>query len=157
MDDKKKKDMPEWMGNFPFPPDKKKPKVIKKGDALKTVYGKGDKPITVTIIADTDRLYFSEYSIKPGGWFEPPDIHAGDEVYYCLEGEAIMFDPVSGEAIELRKGDGFLIPKGTWHVGYNFGKINFRLITVIAPQAWSADEMGLDVNFEGKQAFYKGQ
>ena len=80
----KKAKIPDWMGNLPFPPDKKRPKVIRKEDVVSTVYGKGDKPIKVTIVADTNRPYFSDYSIKPGGWFEPPDIHAGDEVYYCL-------------------------------------------------------------------------
>jgi mannose-6-phosphate isomerase-like protein (cupin superfamily) len=145
--------IPSWMGNLPFPPDKKKPKVIRKEDVVNTVYGKGDKPIKVTVVADTNRLYFSDYSIKPGGWFEPPDIHAGDEVYYCLEGEATMFDPVHGDTFVLREGDGFLIPKGTWHVGYNFGDKPFRLLTIIAPKAWA----DLNVNFEGRQAFYKGE
>ena len=64
-----------------------------------------------------------------------------------------MYDPVHGETIVLKTGDGFLIPRGTWHVGYNFGSENFRLITVIAPKAWS----DLNVSFEGKQAFYKGE
>ena len=149
----KKAKIPDWMGNLPFPPDKKRPKVIRKEDVVNTVYGMGDKPIKVTIVADTNRLYFSDYSIKPGGWFEPPDIHAGDEVYYCLEGEATMFDPVHGDTFVMKEGDGFLIPKGTWHVGYNFGDKPFRLLTIIAPKAWA----DLNVNFEGYQAFYKSQ
>lgn len=148
-----KDNIPEWMGKLPFPPDKKRPAVIKREDSISIVFGRGGNPISVIVFADTNRLYFSEYSIKPGSWFDPPDIHAGDEVYYCLEGTATMFDPVSGDVIELNPGDGLLIPKGTWHVGYNFGDKNFRLITVIAPKAWA----DVDVRFEGKQSFYKGE
>jgi mannose-6-phosphate isomerase-like protein (cupin superfamily) len=149
----KKSGLPEWMGNLPCPPDKKRPCFLKGDNIKETVYGKGNKPITITVLADTDRFYFSEYSIKPGSWFEPPDIHEGDEIYYCLSGEATMYDPVHGETIVLKPGDGFIIPQGVWHVGYNFGSENFRLITVIAPKAWS----DLNVSFEGKQAFYKGE
>lgn len=153
MSEDKKAKAPDWMGNLPFPPDKKRPIVIGKKDVKNTVYGKGDRPIKVTVVVDTDKFYFSDYSIKPGSWFEPPDIHAGDEIYYCLSGEATMFDPVHGDTFVLKPGDGFLIPKGVWHVGYNFGPENFRLLTIIAPKAWS----DLDVNFKGRQAFYKGE
>lgn len=153
-DEKKENpDTPEFMSNWPFPNDKKRASIIKKNDEKNTIYGKGGRPIINTIFAATDKIYFGEYSIKPGSWFEPPDIHAGDEVYYCLSGTATMFDPVHGETFILNPGDGFLIPKGVWHVGYNFGKENFRIIAVIAPKAWA----DLDVNFKGKQLFYKGK
>lgn len=56
-----------------------------------------------------------------------------------------MFDPIHRETFILNPGDGFLIPKGTWHVGYNFGKENFRIIAGIPPKAWA----DLDVNFRG--------
>lgn len=144
--------VPEWMGNFPFPPDKKRPVVMNRERAIKIAYGEGERPVSVIVYADTNRLYFSEYTVKPGGWFEPPDIHAGDECYYCLEGTATLFDPVHGEVFELNPGDALLIPKGTWHQGYNFGDKNFRLITMIAPKAWA----DVDVNFTGKAVYYKG-
>ncbi len=153
MADDKKAKVPEWMGKFPYPPGEKKPKIIREKDIITTVYGKGINPIEIAIVADTNRLFFSYYSIKPGSWFEPPDIHAGDEIYYCLKGEATMFDPINGDTFILKEGDGFFIPKGTWHVGYNFGDKPFCLVTIIAPKAWA----DLNVNFEGKQAFYKGQ
>jgi mannose-6-phosphate isomerase-like protein (cupin superfamily) len=142
---------PEFLSNWPFPNKEKRTFVIKKDDEKTMIYGKGGRPIINTIFAATDKIYFGEYSIKPGSWFEPPDIHAGDEVYYCLSGTATIFDPIHGETVTLNPGDGLLIPMGTWHVGYNFGKENFRIVAVIAPKAWS----DLDVNFEGKQSFYK--
>ncbi len=149
----KASNFPDWMGNLPFPSDKKRPTKITRETAVKIAYGKGDQPNSVIVYADTNRLYFSEYSVKPGGWFEPPDIHAGDECYYCLEGTATMFDPVHGEVIVMEEGDALLIPKDTWHQGFNFGKKNFRLITVIAPKAWS----DVDVNFKGKPVYFKGE
>lgn len=150
-DNEKKSNEPDWMGKLPFPPDKKKPARLNRDEIVKIAYGKGNRPVSVTIYADTDRLYFSEYSVKPGGWFEPPDIHAGDECYYCLEGTATMFDPVHGEVIDLNPGDAMIIPKGAWHQGFNFGEKNFRLITIIAPKAWA----DVDVNFTGRPAYYK--
>jgi mannose-6-phosphate isomerase-like protein (cupin superfamily) len=153
MGENKKSNEPEWMGKLPFPPGKKKPVRLSRDKIVKIAYGKGNRPVTVTIYADTDRLYFSEYSVKPGSWFEPPDIHAGDECYYCLEGTATMFDPVHGEVIDMSPGDAMVIPKGAWHQGYNFGEKNFRLITIIAPKAWA----DVDVNFKGKPAYYKGE
>ena len=146
----KKVEAPEWMGRLPFPPDLKRPAHLKDG-AKKIAYGKGDNPVSVTIYADTDRIYFSEYSVSPGAWFEPPDIHAGDECYYCIEGTAVLFDPVHGDVFEMNPGDALLIPKGTWHQGFNFGSKAFRLITIIAPKAWE----NVDVNFRGKPAYYK--
>jgi mannose-6-phosphate isomerase-like protein (cupin superfamily) len=143
----------EFMSNWPLPYTKKRPFVIRKSDEKSMVYGKGERPITNIVFAGTDKIYFGEYSVKPGSWFEPPDIHAGDEVYYCLSGTATMFDPVHGETFILKPGDSLLIPKGTWHVGFNFSNENFRIVAVIAPKAWS----DLDVNFSEKQAFYKSE
>lgn len=155
MEDKKEKpsNVPKWMGKHPFPPDKKRPAIINRSKAIEIAYGKGDQPISVTVYVDTDKLYLSEYTVKPGGWFEPPDIHAGDECYYCLEGTATMFDPVHGDVFQLNPGDALLIPKGTWHQAFNFGNKNFRLITVIAPKAWA----DVDVKFDKRPVYYKSE
>ncbi len=139
------------MGKLPFPPDKKKPVVINKQNTEEVAFGEEDQPIRIAVFADTNRLYFSEYSVKPGGWFKPPDIHAGDGVYYCLERNPTLFDPVNGDVIEMEEGDALLIPKGVWHQAFNFGDKNFRLITVIALKAWDR----VDVKFEGKPKYYK--
>ena len=144
---------PEWMGRLPFPPDKKKPVLITRDKTVEIAFGEEENPVRITVYADTNRLYFSEYSVKPGGWFEPPDIHAGDEVYYCAKGHPTLFDPVHGDVIEMNPGDALLIPKGTWHQAFNFGDENFSLITVIAPKAWDR----VDVKFEGKTAYYKSK
>ena len=145
---KKKKDkMPEWMGGYPDRKEKKKPIVIRKEDKKFLIYGRGNKLDTTPLSVSTDRIgYLGEYSVPPGSYFDPPDIHPGDECYYCLEGTAHLFDPVSGDVVELNPGDALLIPRGTWHVGFNFGDAPFRLLALVAPYIWYVEEMGLDVN-----------
>ncbi|MBM3705751.1 MAG: cupin domain-containing protein [Actinobacteria bacterium] len=150
--------MPEWMGAYPNPKEKKKPIVIRNEDKKFLIYGRGRNLDTTPLSVSTDRIgYLGEYSVPPGSYFDPPDIHPGDECYYCLEGTAHLFDPVSGDVVELNPGDALLIPKGTWHIGFNFGAIPFRLIALVVPFIWSADDMGLDVNYRGNYAFYKGE
>jgi gentisate 1,2-dioxygenase len=150
--------MPEWMGTYPHKKDKKRPVVIRKEDRKPLIYGRGNNLDTTPLSISTDKIgYLGEYTVPPGSYFDPPDIHPGDECYYCLAGTAHLFNPESGEVVELNPGDALLIPKGTWHVGFNFGDTNFRLIALVAPSIWSEDDMGLDVNYCGEQAFYKGQ
>ncbi len=147
------------MGSYPFPPDKKKPAVIGKQDWVSLVYGKGDHIDSTPMYISTDKLYFCEYTVTPGNYFDPPGVHTGDECYYCLEGAATIFDPVNGDVIEMEEGDALLIPKGTWHIGFNFGEKPFRVITLVAPSIWSdSDEgMGLDIRFDRKPKYYKGE
>jgi mannose-6-phosphate isomerase-like protein (cupin superfamily) len=153
---KKNSKMPEWMGNFPVSAKNKKPFLVKKGQKKSLIYGRGNNLDITPVYISTDKIgFFGEYSIPPGGHFDPPDIHAGDECYYCLEGTAHIFNPESGQVVELNKGDALLIPKGTWHVGFNFSSKNFRLLAVIVPLVWSEDDMGLEVDFKGRQLFYK--
>jgi mannose-6-phosphate isomerase-like protein (cupin superfamily) len=156
---KKSSKMPEWMGKYPFPPDKKRPIVIRNENAVSLIYGLGDHLDSTPMYISTDKIYMGEYTIPPGEYFEPPDIHAGDECYYCLEGTATIFDPVHGDVVEMNPGDGLLIPKGTWHQGFNFGCQNFRVIAVIAPKAWSeeGEGSGISVEFKGKSKFYKAE
>jgi gentisate 1,2-dioxygenase len=154
---KKESEMPEWMGAYPHPARKKKPVVIRNEDKKPLIYGRGNNLDTTPLSISTDRIgYVGEYTVPPGSYFDPPDIHPGDECYYCLEGTAHLFDPVHGDVVELNPGEALLIPKGTWHIGFNFGDVNFRLLAIVAPSIWSEDDMGLDVNFDGKPAFFKG-
>ncbi len=156
--EKNNSEMPEWMGAYPYPKNKKRPVVIRKADRKPLIYGRGNKLDTTPLSISTDKIgYLGEYTVPPGSYFDPPDIHPGDECYYCLEGTAHLFDPVTGDVVELNPGDALLIPKGTWHIGFNFGDKNFRLLALVAPSIWSEDDMGLDVNYSGKQAFYKGE
>jgi oxalate decarboxylase/phosphoglucose isomerase-like protein (cupin superfamily) len=155
---KKSSGMPEWMGSYPNPPEKKVPVVRRRTDAKPLVYGRGRHLDSTPLYISTDRIgYFGEYTVPPGEYFDPPDVHPGDECYYCIAGTAHLFDPVHGDVVVLNPGDALLIPKGVWHVGFNFGDKPFRLLALVAPHIWSEEDQGLDVNFRGKQAFYKGE
>ena len=151
--------MPAWIGNYPNSSSKKVPVIVKKGEEKALIYGRGNHLDSTPVFISTDKVgFFGEYTVPSGEFFDPPDIHAGDECYYCLEGIAHVFDPVHGEVVVLKQGDALLIPKGTWHIGFNFGDKPFRLMALVAPSIWSDSEggMGLDVNFKGKKSFYKG-
>jgi oxalate decarboxylase/phosphoglucose isomerase-like protein (cupin superfamily) len=160
MTDKNKKTsrMPEWMGSYPNPPGKKAPVIRRKADAKPLVYGRGRHLDSTPLYISTDKIgYLGEYTVPPGEYFDPPDVHPGDECYYCIAGTAHLFDPVHGDVVELNPGDALLIPKGVWHVGFNFGDKPFRLLALVAPHIWSEEDQGLDVNFKGERAFYKGE
>jgi len=143
------------MGNFPCERKTKKPKVIRDGDEKQLIYGRGDHLDITPAFVSSDFIYFGDYTVPPGEYFEPPDIHEGDECYYCLEGEAAICNPETGQTLVIKKGDGLLIPKGTWHQGFNFGNESFRLLAFIAPAGWSAEgeSMGLEIEYKGKRNY----
>lgn len=147
--------VPEWMGNFPFAPDKKRAVVISKDKVLPWIYGRGPNQIIADNYISTDKIYLGDFRVSPGKCFEPPDLHGGDEVYYILEGEASVLDPVKGDVFELKEGDAFLIPKGTWHQTYNFSTKELRILCFIAPKVWLEEDMGTEIEFPGTPRFLK--
>lgn len=158
MEKKGSSTIPDWMGNHPFPPGEKKPFLLTRNLELPYLFGEDPNIDFTPQYFSTDKISLGEYTVPPGGYFAPPDIHAGDECYYCLEGEAVLFGPESGDVFEMRPGDALLIPKGTWHQAFNFSDRPFRLICVIAPRGWADDDgMGTAVKYSGPYRFYKGE
>jgi gentisate 1,2-dioxygenase len=152
------KEIPDWLKSYPFPSGKKEPIHRKFEEGLQLVYGKDGRLFDYTPLHFiSDKIVLGEYTVPPGEHFTPPDVHPGDECYYCLEGNAVIFDPVHGDAIEMNPGDALYIPKGTFHAGYNFGNVNFRILAVLAPKIWSEDDMGVDIEFKEKPLYYKGE
>jgi len=90
-----------------------------------------------------------------GEFFDPPDIHVGDEVYYLTKGQANLFNPETGEVLNAEEGDFVHIPVGMWHQVWNFGDKKVTFINWITPQLWSDEERGTSINFEKKSAFCK--
>ena len=88
------------------------------------------------MIASTDRIFSAMYRIPPGGRFEPPDIHEGDEPYYILRGTLTMRNPETKQTVQIHQGEALLIPKGAWHQGYNFTDEDLLILVMIAPQIW---------------------
>ena len=127
--------LPAWIGNTPFPPDKKKPCLVAEPPVV-TVYGIGDERISPRIWVSTDKILISEWTVPPGQSFKPADIHGGDEPYYIAEGVASVVNHETGQVIEAKAGDCLLIPANCWHLVYNFTKDPVRIIAIIAGPVW---------------------
>lgn len=82
----------------------------------------------------TPNITVCSMEIGPGGFFDPPDYHPGDEAYFILEGTITQFNPETGAAIEVKENEALLIPKGVLHSAYNFGDKKVKVLAVIAPK-----------------------
>ena len=133
--------LPDFFGRFPFPPDRKRPAMVRRQDMRTFIY-----PLTSRdhsdlnwVLASTDKVFSAMYQIPPGGKFEPADIHDGDEPYYILEGTLTMRNPDTGQVVVVGQGEALFIPKGAWHQGYNFTDKDLKILVMIAPQIWGKD------------------
>lgn len=144
-------------GNFPFPPDKKKPLHIRK-DTLPNFLYPEDQPHSGDLnyfYVSTDKITVATWQLGPGGTFEQPSLHPGDEVYYVLEGELTELNPVTGEFMQAKKGEALLIPKGGRHKSWNFTQNILHCLAIIAPKIW--DEKGVPYFDPDKMKMYKGK
>lgn len=152
---KEKSEVPKHHGCFPFPPNRKKPVLLKPDMRLPRLYGTGQNLIMTYTCASTDKIHVSTFTVLPGKFFDPPDIHVGDEVYYVIKGQAKLFNPETGEVLNAEEGDFVYIPAETWHQVWNFGNKEVTFINWIAPQLWSDEKRGTSIKFEKKPVFYK--
>jgi mannose-6-phosphate isomerase-like protein (cupin superfamily) len=155
--DKRPAGLPDWAGNHPFPPDKKRPALIKKEDEVVTVYGAGREKISPRIFASTDKILMSSWVVPPGQTFEPPDIHSGDEQYYVLRGRPTIVNPETGQAIQAKPGDAAFIPAKSWHCVYNFTEEEVEIVAIIEGAMWDKEDIGKVSRFTLKTIRYKGQ
>lgn len=129
----------ELFGKYPFPPDQKRPIHIRGELIYHFIY-----PLTEPRFSDlnymflsTDRFQVCTFQLGPGGVFEPPDLHWGDEVYYILEGTMTLENPLTGQCVQAKNGEVLYLPKFAWHKGYNFEQDIVRILAIIAPKAWA--------------------
>ena len=127
--------IPAWIGNVPFPPEEKKPALVREPSII-SVYGLGDERISPRIWVSTDKILISEWTVPPGQSFQPADIHGGDEPYYIAEGTATIVNHETGQVIEAKAGDCVLIPAYCWHLVYNFTERPVRIVAIIAGKVW---------------------
>jgi len=123
---------------YPFPPDKKRPVVVTKDKTIVEIYPP-DKPYSSNIVwvwVSTDKITQTMYQLSPGAFFGPPDAHAGDEIYYVLEGTLTVLAPETGTVNEVHRGEALLIPKDSYHQGYNFTDKIVKVLCLIAPLMW---------------------
>jgi len=148
----------EIFGNHPFPPDKKKPIHIR-GDLIKHFIYPAERPHFSDLnylYVSTDKLTVGIWQLGPGATYNPPDLHAGDEVYYVLDGVLTEHNPVLGEFIQVKKGEALLLPMHGYHKGHNFEQEIMRILYVIAPKIWEDQVPPMDFS-EGKMKMYKGK
>jgi mannose-6-phosphate isomerase-like protein (cupin superfamily) len=148
----------EIFGNYPFPPDKKKPLHIR-GNLIRHFIYPAERPHFSDLnylYVSTDKLTVGTWQLGPGGTYDPPDLHAGDEVYYILDGTLTEHNPLLGEFMQVHKGEALLLPMHGYHKGHNFEQGIMRALYVIAPKIWE-DQMP-PMDFEGgKMKMYKGK
>jgi gentisate 1,2-dioxygenase len=148
----------EIFGNHPFPPDRKKPVHIR-GDLIRHFIYPAERPHFSDLnylYVSTDKLTVGTWQLGPGGTYDPPDLHAGDEVYYILDGTLTEHNPLVGEFMQVHKGEALLLPMHGYHKGHNFGQGIMRCLYVIAPKIW--EEQIPPMDFEGgRMKMYKGK
>ena len=94
----------------------------------------------------TENITICSMEIGPGGFFDPPDYHPGDETYFILEGTITQFNPVTGQCIQVKEGEALLIPKGAMHSAYNFDEKPVKVLAVIAPKIVEEQAFPTDTN-----------
>lgn len=146
---------PDYFCNFPYPPSQKKPKHMTR-DQLKLFAYTTTNPKSSDLnylIASTEDMTVGEYRLAPGSTFDPTDVHAGDEIYYVLQGSVVMFNPELGQAVEIHEGESVIMPKGAPHKAYNFTNESTLILYVIAPKIW--DEAGPPLSYDKEFVMYK--
>jgi mannose-6-phosphate isomerase-like protein (cupin superfamily) len=129
---------PDYFGNLPFPPDRKRPAVIRDADQKKDFFSHEvpEESNTYSVIISTDKLHCGMMTMAPGSTWRFVDEHLGDECYYLLQGNLTELECDSGECVEANAGDTLFIPMGCKHKGYNFSEQKQILFWSIAPKMW---------------------
>jgi mannose-6-phosphate isomerase-like protein (cupin superfamily) len=79
----------------------------------------------------------AEAALPPGGRTDRHHHKVSEEMYYLVEGEALM--EIDGEERAVTVGDAILIPVGSWHQITNTGSGPMRMIVTCAPP-WTAED-----------------
>ena len=87
------------------------------------------------VLQETERTQTAVMTIAPGQDGGPEETHAGEQVVFVVEGEAIV--TIEGTAPEARAGVCVLIPAGVLHHVRNPGAQPLFFLTVYAPPAYS--------------------
>ncbi len=79
----------------------------------------------------------AEASLPAAGRTERHHHKVSEEMYYLLEGEALM--EIDGEERRVTAGDAILIPVGAWHQITNTGDADLRFLCTCSPP-WTAED-----------------
>ena len=86
------------------------------------------------VLQETARTQTAVMTIGPGRDGGPEETHAGDQIVYVIEGEAIV--TIEGRAHTARAGACALIPAGARHHVKNPGAAPLFFLSVYAPPAY---------------------
>ena len=124
--------IPAWFGRHPLPPEELRPCVLRRQDALPRLYGIGANKVPTCVYVSTPKITSSGFHVPPGKYFEPYDIHGGEEVYCVASGVATVFEPDTGRTHRVSMGSICYIPREVWHQTYNFEDSQLSVITFFA-------------------------
>jgi len=143
-------------GNYPYTPTEKKPCHIK-GDKIISYLAPFDhlyQSDLNKLYASTDKITVGIFHLAPGSSYDPADVHDGDETYYVLQGTLTVQNTVTGEFVQVKKGEGLFMPTYTYHKGYNFEQEELKVLFAIAPRVLPGDLMIEDFS-NGRMNQYK--
>lgn len=109
------------------------------------------------LFISTEKLTMGYYEFQPGGQFDPPDHHPGDECYYILEGQLTETNCFSGQACTLNPDDVLLIPNGAAHGGHNFSNDKMKAVFALAPNMVKPGTQTFPTDLAGKARVLKGE
>ncbi len=134
----------DYFNKWPCPPDKKRPFHVTKDKMVHYIYVPEDPHHADLnwMFVSTESMFSGRYHLSPGAMFTPPDVHNGDEYYYMLHGTLTIMNPVTGQVVELQKGECINLPKGAPHKGYNFTNDTAKMLYLIVPTVWAEGEAG---------------
>ena len=147
---------PYWLGNYPFKAKEKRPCLLKKTEGLPRTYGVEPNDIHVCLHVSTDKITCSEFHVCPGKFFDPPDIHSGDEAYYISKGTATVLNPDDGSVHIAEEGDFVLIPEGVWHQAFNFSADKLEVLTMFGKDMLAFDHDWPNIRYPGDPSHFKG-
>ncbi|GAH82791.1 unnamed protein product, partial [marine sediment metagenome] len=134
----------------------KKVTIITEDMIVSFLYGFEGNQVENQVFISTDKILMAEWTLPPGTHYEPAGFHLhGDECYYIIEGNAVAFNPETGETHKLFTGDALLIPQKTRHQIFNFDNKIVKAIACVAPRIWAEDKMGTIIPEVKKPKFYK--
>jgi mannose-6-phosphate isomerase-like protein (cupin superfamily) len=86
------------------------------------------------VLQETERSQTAVMTIAPGEDAEPEETHAGDQIVYVVEGEAVV--RLGDTEENAGPGSCVMIPAGTRHHVRNPGRVPLFLVTIYAPPVY---------------------